>query len=247
MGMPIMKECYRSSIILLTLILTTVISSTTAFAQTPSAKVEKNQAIDLSMLELKSPLQNQKDPIIELKTDLDKKTEAVKTTESKVEEVKKKSEEIVKTKESLSEEIARLKAEIEDAKARIEEKKRIEAEAEQAKLQPVYQSAPVVSYAQTAGNTYAPGYCTWYVKNMKPNLPNSLGNANQWYYSAQAQGLAVGSAPAVGAAAMAIGENHVAYVTAVNGNMITISEMNYGGLYQMNTRTVPASQFLYIY
>src|SRR5690606_9688951 len=34
--------------------------------------------------------------------------------------------------------------------------------------------------ASSAGNTYAYGYCTWWVKTKRPDLPNQLGNAGAW-------------------------------------------------------------------
>ncbi|HET8884271.1 MAG TPA: CHAP domain-containing protein [Candidatus Saccharimonadales bacterium] len=112
-----------------------------------------------------------------------------------------------------------------------------------------YQSAApaTTSYTgSTAGNTYAWGNCTWYVKNKRPDMPNQLGNGGQWAGNAAARGYATGSTPRVGAVAEQAG--HVAYVEAVNGNNVTISEMNYaGGIGQVHTRTVPASTFHYIY
>lgn len=98
----------------------------------------------------------------------------------------------------------------------------------------------------SSGNTYSPGYCTWYAKNMRPDLPNNLGNADTWVSRAAAQGLPTGSTPQVGA----IGQQgmHVVYVQSVNGDgTVTVSEMNYNGLYVVSTRTVPASTFRYIY
>jgi surface antigen len=98
----------------------------------------------------------------------------------------------------------------------------------------------------SAGNRYTPGYCTWYVKNMRPDLPNNLGNADTWVARAAAQGLATGSTPRVGA----VGQQgmHVVYVESVNGDgTVTISEMNHAGLYVRTVRTVPASNFMYIY
>ena len=97
----------------------------------------------------------------------------------------------------------------------------------------------------TAGNSYYVGTCTWYVKNMRSDIPNSWGNASEWYASAQADGYSVGSQPKVGAIAWTSG--HVAYVAGVNGNNVTIKEMNYAGVAGVNTRTVHKSQFLYIY
>lgn len=103
------------------------------------------------------------------------------------------------------------------------------------------------SYASTAGNTYAAGYCTWYAKNRRPDLPNMLGNAAAWVASAAARGYATGTTPQVGA----IGQqgNHVVYVESVNPDgTVSISEMNYGGrLFVVHHRTVPASNFTYIY
>lgn len=98
----------------------------------------------------------------------------------------------------------------------------------------------------SAGNTYAAGYCTWYAKNRRPDLPNRLGNANTWVARAAAQGIPTGSAPRAGA----IGQQgmHVVYVESVNGDgTVTISEMNYKGLGVVSSRTAPASNFSYIY
>jgi surface antigen len=98
----------------------------------------------------------------------------------------------------------------------------------------------------SAGNTYSAGYCTWYVKNRRPDIPNGLGNASTWSSRANGMGLSTGSTPAVGA----VGQqgNHVVYVESVNGDgTVTISDMNWSGLYVVTTRTVAASSFTYIY
>lgn len=101
------------------------------------------------------------------------------------------------------------------------------------------------------GNTYDAGYCTWYVKNRRgASLPNNLGNANTWFARAQAQGMATGYTPRAGAVGTttAGAYGHVVYVEAVNGDgTITISEMNYAGLYSQRTRVANASEFSYIY
>lgn len=122
--------------------------------------------------------------------------------------------------------------------------------------QPVVEQLSRPSAPQTAprgpvaGNSYSPGYCTWYVKNRRPDLPNNLGNANTWYSRASAQGFAVGSAPRAGAVGWTgRGDlGHVVYVERVNADgSILISEMNYAGLYSQRSRTAAASEFLYIY
>ncbi len=113
-------------------------------------------------------------------------------------------------------------------------------------------SAPAATQQQTAprgsngGNLYTAGNCTWYAKNRRPDLPNNLGNADTWAARAAAQGIPTGSEPRVGA----IGQQgmHVVYVEAVHGDgTVTISEMNWKGLYVISQRTVAASNFRYIY
>lgn len=101
--------------------------------------------------------------------------------------------------------------------------------------------------ASSAGNTYYRGYCTWYAKERRPDLPNMLGNGGQWVANAAARGYATGSEPRAGAIAEMPG--HVAYVERVNGDgTIVISEMNgYAGFGVVGSRTAPANQFRYIY
>ncbi len=100
-----------------------------------------------------------------------------------------------------------------------------------------------------SGNGYTRGYCTYYVASRRA-VPSNWGNANTWYYSAQASGFSVGSAPVPGAIAWtgAGYYGHVAYVESVSGSMVTVSEMNYNGNWnRVTSRTVPASSFRYIY
>jgi surface antigen len=130
--------------------------------------------------------------------------------------------------------------------------------AQVAASQPVYYAQPTSYYSytptassayrgSTAGNTYYQGYCTWYAKNRRPDLPNMLGNGGEWVNNAAAQGYATGSTPKAGAIAETAG--HVTYVESVNNNgTITISEMNgTAGFGNVGTRTVPASDYRYIY
>jgi surface antigen len=106
------------------------------------------------------------------------------------------------------------------------------------------------SGAGSFGNSYAYGYCTWYVASRR-SVPGNWGNAYTWYGAAQRSGYGTGSAPRVGAVAWERG-NHVAYVESVNGDgTVTVSEMNFwangGGWGRRSYRTTPASHFLYIY
>jgi len=123
---------------------------------------------------------------------------------------------------------------------------------ENAEYEPVYSQtytpgSQAVYATDSAGNTYFKGYCTWYAKERRPDLPNMLGNGGQWVASAFAQGYATGNETRVGAVAETPG--HVAYVESVNGDgTITISEMNgTAGFGAVGSRNVPASQYRYIY
>ena len=60
------------------------------------------------------------------------------------------------------------------------------------------------------------------------NLP-SWGYAGSWLWSAQASGYATGTAPAAGS--IAVYSGHVAYVSAVNGDMVYIMEGGFNGGY----------------
>lgn len=107
-------------------------------------------------------------------------------------------------------------------------------------------SVVATSRGASSGNTYTPGYCTWYAKSRRPDLPNNLGNADTWVTRAAAQGIPTGYTPRAGA----IGQQgmHVVYVERVNGDgTVFVSEMNFQGLYVISTRTVPASTFAYVY
>ena len=128
------------------------------------------------------------------------------------------------------------------------------------KPQPVVAAAPTPTPAATAvvpslthyafgGNGYAYGYCTWYVASRRA-VPAYWGDASAWYYNAQASGFSVGSVPEVGAIAWtgAGYYGHVAIVVGASGGNVTISEMNGpAGWGKVDTRTVPASSFRYIY
>ncbi|HEY6736847.1 MAG TPA: LysM peptidoglycan-binding domain-containing protein [Candidatus Saccharimonadia bacterium] len=110
-------------------------------------------------------------------------------------------------------------------------------------------AVPALTRYAFSGDGYAFGYCTYYVASRR-NVPSNWGNANTWYYNAQASGFKVGSVPTPGAIAWSGAGyyGHVAYVESVNGGMVTVSEMNYNGNWdRVTSRTVPASTFRYIY
>lgn len=112
-----------------------------------------------------------------------------------------------------------------------------------------YLAIPVVDRPSGGLNLYYAGQCTWGVKNRRPDIPNSLGNADTWYTRATALGLPTGLVPRVGAAAQAKGRMHVGYVEAVYADgTILFWEMNYDYV-PYHTREVikSASDYYYIY
>lgn len=103
----------------------------------------------------------------------------------------------------------------------------------------------------SGGNNYAWGNCTYYVKSKRPDISNSLGNANTWYSAAKSRGWKVGTKAKKGAIATSTGGwlGHVAYVEGVtpDGEWVTISEMNAPGFNVISSKTVRFSEFRYIY
>ncbi len=213
------------------LALATLCSSVFLLPQNASALEPTN-----SLVQNKVIVEQQKDKI-------EVKSSELKSTQQQLEEIEAK-------KQDLASQLESAKAEVDSLSQKLEEKKAA-AEAERLRLEKIKSMfVRVTTYAgNSAGNSYAPGNCTWYAKSKRPDLPNFLGNANNWYNNAAAQGFNVGTAPKKGAVGQAVSGMHVVYVEGVSldGSTVTISEMNYGGLYRMNTRTVPASQFIYIY
>lgn len=150
------------------------------------------------------------------------------------------SEQLKRRDEQLLE-AARLKA-VEDAK-RAEEARLAQIPKPAPK---VAQIAPIVARIASA-NSYSWGQCVWYVATRRA-VP-MWGNANQWLANARAAGWATGSVPRVGAIAWtgAGYAGHVAIVEAVNGNQVTVSDMNYAGVGVVTTRLTSASEWVYIY
>lgn len=100
----------------------------------------------------------------------------------------------------------------------------------------------------SAGNRYAPGYCTWYVYERRAQLGRPIGsfwgNATAWASSARAAGFAVNNTPEPGAIMQnGGGYGHVAVVESVDGaGNITVSEMNYAGYNVVSSRSLTAGQ-----
>lgn len=115
-------------------------------------------------------------------------------------------------------------------------------------------NAPLDAYVDPWGlyTRECVSYVAWKVWSTGRYVPhfNGAGNANQWPSTTAAHGIANGSTPKAGAAAvMSVGTyGHVMYVEAVNGDgTITVSDYNFAwdGLYRYYTRS--ASGLTYIY
>ena len=117
--------------------------------------------------------------------------------------------------------------------------------------------------ANSAGNTYSWGQCTWFAKNRASWAGNYWGNGGNWDSSARSQGFAVDNTPAAGSLVVfhpgqSVGgqwtadgsAGHVAYVESVRGNTITISQggMGFPDPSGPNYQTISnANQYTYIH
>jgi LysM repeat protein len=117
--------------------------------------------------------------------------------------------------------------------------------------------------ANSAGNTYSWGQCTWFAKNRASWAGNYWGNGGNWDSSARSQGFAVDNTPAAGSLVVfhpgqSVGgqwtadgsAGHVAYVESVSGNTITISQggMGFPDPSGPNYQTISnANQYTYIH
>lgn len=114
------------------------------------------------------------------------------------------------------------------------------SEAPQAPLKKTYEDL-------LGGNDYAPGNCTSWVAQNIPVIAG-LGNANTWDDRAAQYGVPISDVPKVGAVAQRDGGlGHVAFVVAVDGDSVLISEMNSLGLYVVDEKWVMASEYRYLY
>jgi surface antigen len=95
-------------------------------------------------------------------------------------------------------------------------------------------------------------YTAWKVASTGRYVPHfgGAGNANQWPASARADGIATGSTPKVGSAAvMYVGYyGHVMYVEGINSNgTIHVSQFNWGVRGEYSEMDVNPSGLTFIY
>lgn len=255
-----MRHSYKiPSILLLTLFLS--LQANNVHADT----VKSNQQdMPLKAIEIVSPLKTGTTPVPPIKSTkeiLDKVKKDLETEKEKALKIKQDAEKaqeetdrIAQEKEAVAQEIEALRVRIAEAQAAIIAKQQQEALAAQA---PVAQATPIApSYqaqeprAVVAGNGYAAGYCTYYVKNMRPDIGNFWGNANQWVSSAQAAGYQTGSEPRAGAIGVSFAgyAGHVVYVESVSGGTVNYSDMNgVAGFGAVGYGSAPSSSYVYIY
>lgn len=154
-------------------------------------------------------------------------------------------EEVIRAREE-AERIAAEEAAAEAERLAQEEREREEAERiaaeeaaaeaqRQAELAAVESAGTGAPMTGSANNPYYGGwsncvYGAWQLAHdiSGVSLP-SWGYAGTWLYSAQASGYATGYAPAAGS--IAVYSGHVAYVSAVSGDMVYIMEGGYNGGY----------------
>jgi len=183
----------------------------------------------------------------QLKAELSEKKKSLETVSKDIQELKEATTIKDAELEKKTQEEARLKAEIEKKEAELQAKR----EAELTLANSVIASPASISYkdGDNSGNTYVPGNCTWYAKNKRPDLPNRMGNARNWYSSAKNAGYATGTNPKAGAIGVSFngGMGHVVYIESVSGGQINISEMNAVGLGVVSSRVASAGEFVYIY
>jgi surface antigen/transposase-like protein len=105
-----------------------------------------------------------------------------------------------------------------------------------------YSSTPTVQPGPRVGNKFPWGYCTWYAAQRRGDV-TWRGSAGQWLNNAQAQGKATGRIPAKGAIIVTSESwwGHVGVVESVQGDKVTISEMNYNGYGVVSKRTISNS------
>lgn len=99
----------------------------------------------------------------------------------------------------------------------------------------------------SSGNSYQAGQCVWFIKNMRPEIPNNWGSAGSWLGAANSQGWPTGSTPKVGAVGWTSG--HVVLITAVNSDgTVSYTDMNGRWVpFEVGYGTKPASYYQYIY
>lgn len=191
----------------------------------------EQQQLQSRILENQVVIEKTQNDIKELQSDVSKKQEEIKKSNRAIQEKDKKQKELEEKIEQLNKQVSILKS-------------------YGAGVGGSYHLSSSQNVDIVAGNAYGYGYCTWYVKNKRPDIGSYWGNANQWVASAKAAGFATGSDPRVGSIGVSFegSVGHVVYIESVNGATVHLSEMNgAAGWNTIGIRDAPASDFVYIY
>jgi len=122
-----------------------------------------------------------------------------------------------------------------DSLWQVEERNRLNAERQAREQRKILATKSYTTYqaVQTSyeGNPYPYGWCTWYAAQKK-NISTSFGDARYWPVNSKE--------PQAGAVVVTYESprGHVAYVEAVEGDKVVVSEMNYIGWGKTNTRVI---------
>ena len=122
----------------------------------------------------------------------------------------------------------------------VPEQKLIEERAKAAQKAKKQFSVATLRPNQVNGNLYPYGYCTWFVKAKRSDIPNNMGHAKAWLNSAKVFNIATGSEPKVGAIVVTTESSygHVAYIESIENDTLVISEMNFKGWGKTSTRSL---------
>lgn len=116
-----------------------------------------------------------------------------------------------------------------------------------------WDNAPQDSMLDSWGmyNRECVSYAAWKVHQTFGSMPywGGVGNANQWVRNARAAGIPTGKTPQVNSVAISMAGyyGHAMWVEAVRGDMIYVSQYNYGLRGRYSEMWVNGSQFTYIY
>lgn len=133
---------------------------------------------------------------------------------------------------------------LEESEKKKEEQRKQKAEEDRINL--LKQTQPWIFRGSGGPNLFAYGYCTWHVKNLRPDI-NWRGNADRWDENSAKNGFRVSESPSIGTIAVFSRYMHTAYVLGVDGSKVLVSEMNYVGWNRVNQRWIDTREAVYIY
>ena len=199
--------------------------------QAHNERVAMEKKFQATVLENQKVIAKTQDDVKELKADVSQKQKEIEKSNRTIQAKDKKQRELEETIEQLNKQVAILKS-------------------YGSGIGGPYHVAKNQNLNITEGNAYGYGYCTWYVKNKRPDIGSYWGDAKNWYSSAQAAGFDTGHEARPGAIGVSFegSAGHVVYIESVSGSTVHLSEMNgAAGWNVVGERDAPESEFVYIY